>query len=144
MSALYYSVIKDVLYCEELENISRKNTQFVLDKLLKVVSKNIGPILPFLVEELFMHYNKKTEDKTFFQSVHNNKKNWLKAEYYQPKLAEIMDNVISIKKDINKIGNSAELNINLQVSEEMFNDLQVDFILFSFLYCILNAFKKDF
>lgn len=144
MSALYYSIIKDVLYCEELDNISRKNTQFVLDKLLKVVSKNIGPIMPFLVEELFMYYNK-TDDKTFFQSVNNNKENWLKTEYYQPKLADIMDNVLSIKKDINKFGNSDELNINLEVSDEMFNNLQVNFFYF-FLFILLkiiNNFKAE-
>ncbi|XP_044269730.1 isoleucine--tRNA ligase, mitochondrial isoform X2 [Tribolium madens] len=97
VSALYYNGIKDRLYCDPIDSISRKSSQFVLLQIFEIVTQAIGPIVPHLVEEMFLHLPQKN-GKTFFTSTHS------KAETYwkNDTVDKVMEVVLNIKKDINK------------------------------------------
>lgn len=126
VSALYYSVIKDRLYCEAVNDPQRRSAQYVLNIILNTVSKAIAPIVPHLVEELYMYRSFK-EHETFFKS----KPSCMGKEYYQPELARTMETVLDMKRDLNKqVTNTLETDLDLIVSSDVFKHLQV--IIFNF------------
>jgi isoleucyl-tRNA synthetase len=53
LSAFYFEISKDSLYCDHLESKRRKQTITVLYYLLAGLLKVISPITPFLAEEVY-------------------------------------------------------------------------------------------
>ena len=56
LSAFYFDIIKDRLYCDSADNPSRKGCQTVLHHLLTYFTMSLAPILPHLAEEINLHY----------------------------------------------------------------------------------------
>lgn len=119
VSSLYYSVIKDRLYCNFQNDLDRQAAQFVLSVLLETICKAIAPIMPHLVEEIYIYRNDKACD-TFFKSD----KIRLDPEWHQPDVAEKIEQVLNIKKYINKQYSScldlrAEITAGTNVVEKL-------------------------
>lgn len=53
LSAFYFTVSKDTLYCQSKDSILRLNTQHAMMEILSVLTKVISPILPHLAQEVF-------------------------------------------------------------------------------------------
>lgn len=139
VSAMYYTAIKDRLYCDSETSTSRLSAQYVLYNILLSIMKCIGPIVPHLVEELYLHLPQK-QTTSFFQVDYEVKDDWDNVE-----IEEIMEVLLSIKKEINKNvdGNTLQKRIEIELSEKFLNLLKVTgkislimltkFILFFFL-----------
>lgn len=56
ISAYYYELIKDRLYCDQLNSASRKCSLTVLHHLLKYITLSLAPLVPYLAEEVNMYY----------------------------------------------------------------------------------------
>nr|XP_015840363.1 PREDICTED: isoleucine--tRNA ligase, mitochondrial isoform X2 [Tribolium castaneum] len=97
VSALYYNGIKDRLYCDPLDSISRKSSQFVLLQIFEIVTQAIGPIVPHFVEEMFLHLPHKN-GKTYFTSTHSKAETCWKNDVVD----KVMEVILNIKKEINK------------------------------------------
>lgn len=120
-SALYYTSIKDRLYCEPADSDSRRAAQYTILQLFYSVSKRIGPIIPHLIEELYSYLPiKKTN--YFFQLSYNVEEYWNDAN-----LEKVMNVIISIKRDIHKnVGtNTIDKKVCVEVSSSFFASLQV-------------------
>ena len=55
LSAFYFEIIKDRLYCDAPQGTARRSTQTALYHILQCLTKSIAPILPHLAEEVAQH-----------------------------------------------------------------------------------------
>jgi isoleucyl-tRNA synthetase len=111
ISALYYNGIKDRLYCDALDDISRKSSQFVLLQVFEIVTQAIAPIVPHLVEEMFLYLPQKN-GKTYFTSTHGKPE----SHWNDVAVNKVMDVVLSIKKDINKEVGASTLDSDVKIT----------------------------
>lgn len=56
LSAFYFDVVKDRLYCESEGGRARRSTQTTLHHVLGCLTKSLAPIAPHLAEEIALHY----------------------------------------------------------------------------------------
>ena len=57
LSAFYFEIIKDRLYCDSERSQARRSTQTALHHILLCLAKSTSPILPHLAEEVAQHYS---------------------------------------------------------------------------------------
>ncbi|XP_031435618.1 isoleucine--tRNA ligase, mitochondrial isoform X3 [Clupea harengus] len=93
LSSFYFSVIKDRLYCEAEDSLSRRSCQTVLEEVLDGMTRTIGPILPHLAEEVYLHAPGHDAGETLFQS------GWIKSSsvWRQPGLEEAVEGATAIR-----------------------------------------------
>jgi len=53
LSAFYFDIRKDTLYCDEFDSQKRKSTIILLNIILNALLKWFAPILSFTTEEIF-------------------------------------------------------------------------------------------
>ncbi|KAF2884619.1 hypothetical protein ILUMI_21555 [Ignelater luminosus] len=122
VSSLYYSAIKDRLYCNLANNSDRQAAQYVLFQIFKVVIQTIAPVVPHLAEELYLHLQQKQEG-----SIFQRKDFGVNDEWFNLKIAELVENVIlNIKGDFHKIvgANTSDVHVTIKISEKLNNDLK--------------------
>ena len=61
LSAFYFDIRKDVLYCDPLESKKRKSTLTLLNIILNSLLKWFAPILAFTTEEIYQLISKKNK-----------------------------------------------------------------------------------
>lgn len=123
VSAMYYTAIKDRLYCDSKCSASRQSAQYVLYNILLSTMKNIGPIVPHLAEELYSHLPQKQQVDSFFQIDYQQMENdWDNIEIY-----EMMEVLMNIKKQINKTvgANTLDKMVYVHLSKKIMNVLKV-------------------
>ncbi len=123
LSAFYFDIRKDTLYCDQKTSEKRKKSIIVLNIILDSLIKWFAPILSFTTEEIFTLIN---EDK---KSIHLEKFIEIPKSYSNQKLNEkwvelkkIRDvcNISIEERRANKeIGSSLEVNLNIKLSEPM-------------------------
>ena len=62
LSAFYFDIRKDVLYCDKKNSLERRAVQTVLDILFNYLTKWLAPILPFTMEEVWRERHKGEND----------------------------------------------------------------------------------
>ena len=124
LSAFYFDIRKDTLYCDKIDSEKRKNCILVLNIILECLLKWLAPILSFTTEEIFSIINK--NDKSIhlekFVKVPNNWNNINLNEKWAI-LKKIRDNCnISIeKKRAEKIiGSSLEAKIEVKLKSKLY------------------------
>ncbi len=65
ISSWYFDIIKDSMYCDNLENLRRKQIQTVIYYILKNILIALAPIIPHTAEEVYSYTNFKK-----FDSIH--------------------------------------------------------------------------
>ena len=124
LSAFYFDIRKDTLYCDTKDSEKRKNTILLLNIILDCLLKWFAPILSFTTEEIFSIINKNNT------SIHLEKftkipSNWQNKSLNDKwtTLKKIRDNCnISIeeKRASKIIGSSLEANIDLKLGKKLF------------------------
>lgn len=124
LSSLYYSAIKDRLYCDSADAPSRQEAQYVLVQLFNVIVKGISPILPHLAEELYLHLPQKKSASLLQNFDCNASSSWQNEEVCR----FVEDYLLGMKREINqKYGaNVTSLDVRIGVSERLFADIQVN------------------
>lgn len=75
VSALYCTIIKDRLYCDEVMSPIRIAAVQVIKEILNVLVRSIAPILPHLAEEVWLYHSQNFGMLKFFFTI--NKKSTL-------------------------------------------------------------------
>lgn len=118
VSSLYCLCAKDRLYCSARESNERLSAQLTAHTILVHLLKSLGPILPHLVEEAWLHHP--LYENPFFMTE------------FIPQLPkkeirmELMDAVLEIKRDISVLVKNDELkkyNVDIGVDESLFEEL---------------------
>ena len=125
LSAFYFDIRKDTLYCDELDSKKRKSTLILLNIILNALLKWFAPILSFTTEEIFRlisENNKSIHLEKFLDFPELFKNDSLNDKWQELiKIRNICNSSIEEKRASKEIGSSleAELKINL---DEKFKD----------------------
>ena len=118
LSAFYFDIRKDTLYCDTLNSNKRKSCILVLNILLNSLLKWFAPILSFTTEEIYQLVSKK--NKSIHLEKFQNYPKKFKDEELDKKWSELIKirNICNIsieeKRASKEIGSSLEAEINIQ------------------------------
>jgi len=125
LSAFYFDIRKDTLYCDPISSSKRQSCIAVLNILLNSLLKWFAPILSFTTEEIYQLVSKKNksihlENFIKFPSKFENKKI---AEKWSEliKIRDICNVSIEEKRASKEIGSSLEAEINLRINSKFKN-----------------------
>jgi len=124
LSAFYFDIRKDTLYCDTLDSSKRKSTIIFLNILIEILLKWFAPILSFTTEEIYsllkININKSIHLENFstIPSQWNNRN--LKDKWNELiKIREICNSSIELKRAAKEIGSSLEANLIISLNEKM-------------------------
>jgi isoleucyl-tRNA synthetase len=124
LSAFYFDIRKDALYCDSKDSERRKSSIVVLNIILESLIKWFAPILSFTTEEIFtliskdkksIHLEKFIEFPKSFENEKLNKK-WKELK----KIRDICNISIEAKRASKEIGSSLEANLTINLSKNLY------------------------
>ena len=123
LSAFYFDIRKDVLYCDDLKSERRKISSNLLALTLDILLKWLAPILSFTTEEIFQIINSEKNSSIHLENFPKIPANWENKKLYEKweKLRLIRNVVnagIEVKRFSKDIGSSLETNIEIYLGEE--------------------------
>ncbi len=127
LSSFYLDIIKDRLYCEETNGISRRSAQTALWMILDTMTKIFAPILAFTCDEIWLAMPHRSEDDA--RNVVLNEMNQPFAEYALDDAAmQKWSRIIAVRTAVNgaleaaraekKIGKALEADVYVTVTAE--------------------------
>ena len=132
LSAFYFDIRKDTLYCDTKNSEKRKNCILVLNIILESLIKWFAPILSFTTEEIFtliskdrksIHLEKFISIPKSFSNEELNKK-WIELK----KIRDICNISIEAKRANKEIGSSLEASLTINLNDRLFQITEdVDF-----------------
>ncbi|KAJ8925130.1 hypothetical protein NQ315_001312 [Exocentrus adspersus] len=96
VSALYYTAVKDRLYCDAADSGTRRSAQYTLLRIFETVTRSIAPIVPHLAEEMYSHLPRR--ETTYFTRVHAPPP----SDWEDVKVERLMEVVRRIRHELNK------------------------------------------
>ena len=79
LSAFYFDVRKDALYCDSADSLNKRSARTVLDILFNHLTKWLAPILCFTMEEVWLERHKDTKDSVHLHDFEEVDANWLRG-----------------------------------------------------------------
>ncbi len=125
LSAFYFDIRKDNLYCDPLDSKKRKSTIVLLNIILNALLKWFAPILSFTTEEIFklllkdqksIHLEKFLEFPDKFKNEKLSEK-WVELI----KIRNICNISIEEKRASKEIGSSLEADLKIQLNQKLKN-----------------------
>ena len=131
LSAFYFDIRKDTLYCDNLNSEKRKSCIVVLNILLDCLLKWFAPILSFTTEEIYLLVNKNKNEsihlKKFIKIPDDWKNDNLNGKWEKLKRIRDVANIsIESKRAKKLIGSSLESNIKIKLKKDLY-DIAKDF-----------------
>ena len=125
LSAFYFDIRKDSLYCDDLKSERRKNCSLVLNILLECLLKWFAPILSFTTEEIFYLINKNSDSSIHLKKFVNIPANWKNEKLAErwlklKKIRDISNISIESKRAEKVIGSSLEANIKVKLNKKLY------------------------
>jgi isoleucyl-tRNA synthetase len=128
LSAFYFDIRKDSLYCDIKDSKKRQSTIILLNVILKSLLRWFAPILSFTTEEIFrliksnnksIHLTKFLEFPISFKNENLNQK-WLELI----KIRNVCNISIEEKRASKEIGSSLEASLNISLNKNNFDILK--------------------
>ena len=123
LSAFYFDIRKDSLYCDALDHPKRKSTILLLNIILNSLLRWFAPILSFTTEEIYQLLFKNQKSihlenfLTFPKSFHNEKLNQKWIELI--KIRNLCNISIEEKRAAKVIGSSLEAEIKIHLDQNL-------------------------
>ncbi|WP_440920047.1 isoleucine--tRNA ligase [Candidatus Pelagibacter sp.] len=123
LSAFYFDIRKDTLYCDSLDDPKRKSTILLLNIILNSLLRWFAPILSFTTEEIYQLLFKNQKSihlenfLTFPKSFHNEKLNQKWIELI--KIRNLCNISIEEKRAAKVIGSSLEAELDIEINEKL-------------------------
>ena len=123
LSAFYFDIRKDVLYCDDLKSTKRKICINLLSIALEVLLKWFAPILSFTTEEIFQIINAGKKSSIHLENFPNIPKNWENKKLCEKwEKLKVIRNVVNagieVKRSSKDIGSSLEADIEIYLGKE--------------------------
>jgi len=123
LSAFYFDIRKDILYCDGLKSEKRKICINLLSLILDILLKWFAPILSFTTEEIFQIVNPEKKSSIHLESFPKIPSNWedkkLSEKWEKLKIIRSVVNTgIEVKRSNKDIGSSLEANIEIYLNKE--------------------------
>ena len=122
LSAFYFDIRKDTLYCDPIDSDKRKFTILFLNILLEILLKWFAPILSFTTEEIYTLVNKNNSKSIHLEQFPDIPSDWSNnnLEKKWEKLITIRNacNIsIEEKRSSKEIGSSLEANLEINLNK---------------------------
>ncbi|MBF0174568.1 MAG: isoleucine--tRNA ligase [Magnetococcales bacterium] len=76
MGAFYLDILKDRLYCDAADSVSRRSAQTVLNAILNALVRLMAPILSFTAEEIWHHMEGRSGDSVHLEPFPPSRPEW--------------------------------------------------------------------
>ena len=123
LSAFYFDIRKDTLYCDAKTSTKRQATINLLGLILDMLLKWFAPVLSFTTEEIYQIINKDKNSSIHLESFPQIPENW-KNEKISEKwekfkiIRNVVNAAMEVKRANKDIGSSLEADIKVYLSEE--------------------------
>jgi len=134
MSNIYMDVLKDRLYCDWADSLSRRSAQTAMHRILDCLVRMLAPVLVHTAEEAFSAMKFKSQD---VESVHlasmpkvDTSIDYKGLEAKWQKIMTLRDEVLRVLEGLRqeqKIGSNQEAAVTICCADEELNDLLNDF-----------------
>jgi len=123
LSAFYFDIRKDTLYCDDISSVKRKACIDLLGLILDMLMKWFAPILSFTTEEIFQIINQDQNSSVHLQSFPKIPKKWKNDELAEKwKKFKIIRRVVNAAMEVKRankdIGSSLEADVQIYLSDD--------------------------
>ncbi len=122
LSAFYFDIRKDTLYCDTINSEKRKSCVVILNILLKSLLRWFAPILSFTTEEIYQLISKNNKSihlEKFLKFPEKFKDEKLLAKWSELiKIRDVCNISIEEKRASKEIGSSLEAELNIKLNEK--------------------------
>jgi len=129
LSAFYFDIRKDTLYCDEKKSLARKSCIQLLNILLDVLLRWFAPILSFTTEEIFKIIKKEENDTIHLKHFPKLPKTWQNDKLFEKysklkSIRNVCNAGIEVKRTNKEIGSSLETDVEIYLNKDYFNLVQ--------------------
>ena len=123
LSAFYFDIRKDILYCDDKSSVKRKACINLLGMILDMLLKWFAPILSFTTEEIFQIINRDQNSSIHLQEFPKIPEKW-KNEIIFKKwekfkiIRKVVNAAMEVKRSNKAIGSSLEADIVVYLNDE--------------------------
>ena len=123
LSAFYFDIRKDILYCDDIKSFKRKACINLLGLILDILLKWFAPILSFTTEEVFQILNREKNTSIHLEAFPDVPSKWENAKLFQKwnelkKIRDVANAAIEVKRSNKDIGSSLEAEVQIYLSKE--------------------------
>ena len=124
LSAFYFDIRKDTLYCDNIDSKKRKSTILFLNIIIEILLKWFAPVLSFTTEEIYSLLKINTEESIHLEKFPVIPIKWNNKILYNKwnELIKIRDKCnisIEVKRASKEIGSSLETNLIIHLNEKL-------------------------
>lgn len=127
LSAFYFDIRKDALYCDAKMTARRRASRTVLDLVFKTVTKWFAPILVFTAEEIWQSRFPSEDGSVHLQTFHEIPSDWrddelgVKWEKIRT-LRKVVTGALEIERREKRIGSSLQATVDVYVDDQAYID----------------------
>ena len=126
LSAFYFDIRKDCLYCDGKSSIRRRATRTVLDQIFYVLTKMMAPILVFTSEEIWQSRFPDDKDSIHLQTFHEIPSEWrdeaLAAKWEKVRgLRKVVTGALEVERREKRIGSSLQGQVKVYVEDNSYS-----------------------
>ncbi len=126
LSAFYFDIRKDILYCDPLESDKRKYTIKFLNIILEILLKWFAPVLSFTTEEIYSLLKAKENGSIHLEKFPSIPSNWnnkvLNTKWIELiRIRDKCNSSIELKRASKEIGSSLEADLKIFLNEKLIN-----------------------
>ena len=125
LSAFYFDIRKDALYCDAKMTTRRRAARTVLDLVFKTVTKWFAPILVFTAEEIWQSRFPSEDGSVHLQTFHDIPNEWrdieLGAKWDKIRtLRKVVTGALEIERREKRIGSSLQATVDVFVDDKSY------------------------
>ena len=123
LSAFYFDIRKDTLYCDDFSSIKRQACINLLGLILDLLLKWFAPILSFTTEEIYQIINKEKNSSVHLQLFPKIPKNWRNEKLFEKwskfkTIRKVVNAAIEVKRSNKDIGSSLEADVEVFLGDD--------------------------
>ncbi|MAH53338.1 MAG: isoleucine--tRNA ligase [Pelagibacteraceae bacterium] len=123
LSAFYFDIRKDILYCDEKTSSKRTTCINFLGMILDMLLKWFAPILSFTTEEIFQILNKEKKSSIHLESFPDIPASWKNEKLFEKwnklkTIKNVTNAAIEVKRASKEIGSSLEADVQVYLGDE--------------------------
>ncbi len=124
LSAFYFDIRKDVLYCDSTESKKRKSTIKFLNIVLEILMNWFAPVLSFTTEEIYTLLKIDSKGSIHLEKFPVIPTKWNNKDLHDKwaeliKIREECNSSIELKRASKEIGSSLEANLTIHLNEKL-------------------------
>ncbi len=123
LSAFYFDIRKDTLYCDDFSSSKRKSSINLLGLILDILLKWFAPILAFTTEEIYQIVNQGQKSSIHLQSFPDIPASWRNDKLFEKWekikiIRKVVNAAIEVKRSSKDIGSSLEADVEVYLQTD--------------------------